>query len=93
MAESILGAVPSWSYGSPIQARLDYLHNLIRSSGAKGVVFYNVKFCEPELFDLPLLRAGLQSEAIPSTLIEVDINDPVSNQTLTRIEAFLEMIA
>ncbi|OGO21117.1 MAG: hypothetical protein A2Z14_15215 [Chloroflexi bacterium RBG_16_48_8] len=93
MAESLLGAAPSWSWGSPIQDRLEHLMGLIQASEAKGVVFYNIKFCEPELFDLPSLREGLQAAAIPSTVVEVDINDPLSNQMLTRIEAFLEMIA
>jgi len=93
MAESLLGAAPSWSWGSPIQDRLEHLLTMIQTSGARGVVFYNIKFCEPELFDLPNLRRGLQELAIPSTVVEMDINDPLSNQTLTRIEAFLEMIA
>jgi benzoyl-CoA reductase/2-hydroxyglutaryl-CoA dehydratase subunit BcrC/BadD/HgdB len=93
MAESLLGAPPDWSRGSPIQDRLQHLLYRIYKSGAKGVVFYNIKFCEPELFDLPGLRVGLQAEGIASVMVEVDINDPLSNQTLTRIEAFLEMIA
>ena len=93
MAESLLGSAPSWGWGSAIQARFDHLMELILTSGARGVVFYNVKFCEPELFDLPILREALQSKGVPSTLIEMDINDPLSNQTLTRLEAFLEMIA
>ena len=66
---------------------------LCQTSGAKGVVFYDVKFCEPELFDLPLLRKGLQEVGVPSVAIEVDLNDPLSHQSLTRIEAFLEMMA
>lgn len=89
MAESILGAPPDWCRGSPIQDRLEYLQRMIDSTGAQGVIFYNVKFCEPELFDLPDLRKGLD---IPTTTIEVDISDPISSQALTRIEAFFEMI-
>jgi len=79
--------------GSPIQERLDHLLRLTRASGARGVVFYDVKFCEPELYDLPDVRRGLQDAGIPSVTIEVDLNDPLSHQALTRIEAFLEMIA
>ena len=56
-------------------------------------MFYDVKFCEPELFDLPILRKGLQEAGIPSATVEVDISDPLSHQTLTRLEAFLEMMA
>jgi benzoyl-CoA reductase/2-hydroxyglutaryl-CoA dehydratase subunit BcrC/BadD/HgdB len=93
MAESLLAAPPDPMRGSPIQDRLDHLLRLTRSSGAKGVVLYDVKFCEPELYDLPDLRRGLQEAGIPSTAVQVDLNDPLAHQTLTRLEAFLEMIA
>jgi len=92
MAESILGAPPDWCRGSPIQDRLDHLQRIIDSTGARGVIFYNVKFCEPELFDLPDLRKGLGEIGIPTMTIEVDISDPISSQAMTRIEAFFEMI-
>jgi benzoyl-CoA reductase/2-hydroxyglutaryl-CoA dehydratase subunit BcrC/BadD/HgdB len=61
-------------------------------SGAKGIVFYGIKFCEPELFYLPELRRSLQEAKIPSITIEVDINDSLSYQIRTRLEGFLEMI-
>lgn len=93
LAESILGAPPDSTRGHPIQERLDHLLRLVKTSGAKGIVFYDVKFCEPELFDLPILRKGSQAAGIPSATVEVDISDPLSHQTLTRLEAFLEMIA
>jgi benzoyl-CoA reductase/2-hydroxyglutaryl-CoA dehydratase subunit BcrC/BadD/HgdB len=93
MAESLLAAPPDAMRGSPIQERLDHLLRLIEKSGAKGVIFYDVKFCEPELYDLPELRQGLQATGIPSVAIEVDVSDPLSYQALTRIEAFMEMIA
>lgn len=92
MAERILNAPPDPTRGSPVRERLSYLRWLAETSGAKGVVFYDVKFCEPELFDIPILRRGLQEAGIPSVPIEVDLNDPLSQQTLTRLEAFLEMI-
>jgi benzoyl-CoA reductase/2-hydroxyglutaryl-CoA dehydratase subunit BcrC/BadD/HgdB len=93
MTESILGGPPDSTRGHPIQERLDHLVRLCQTSGARGVVFYDVKFCEPELYDLPLLRKGLQEAGVPSVTIEVDLNDPLSHQSLTRIEAFLEMMA
>jgi len=93
MAESLLGGPPDPTRGTPIQDRLDHLLDLARSTGARGVVFYDVKFCEPELFDLPTLRRGLRDAGLPSIAVEVDLNDPVSQQARTRLEAFLEMIA
>jgi benzoyl-CoA reductase/2-hydroxyglutaryl-CoA dehydratase subunit BcrC/BadD/HgdB len=92
MAERIVYAPPDPTRGNPIQERLEHLLRLVDASGAKGVVFYNVKFCEPELFDYPDLGRGLQRAGIPSLTVEVDLNDPVSQRVLTRLEAFLEMI-
>ncbi len=92
MAERILYAPPDPTRGNPIQKRVEHLLRLADASQARGVVFYNVKFCEPELFDYPDLGRGLQKAGIPSLTIEVDLNDPVSQRVLTRLEAFLEMI-
>lgn len=92
MAERILHAPPDSTRGSPVQERLDHLLRLAKESGARGVVFYNVKFCEPELFYIPDLRRGLQDAGVPSVVIEVDIGDPLSHQVITRLEAFLEML-
>ncbi len=92
MAERILSGPPDPTRGSPIRERLEHLVRTARQTGARGVVFYDVKFCEPELFDLPLLRRGLQEAGLPSVHIEVDLSDPLSHQTLTRMEAFLEMV-
>ena len=92
MAERILGAAPDPMRGSSIQERLDYLLGLVKTSGARGVIFYEVKFCEPELFDLPLLRQGLQDAGIPSLFIEMDLNDHLAHPLLNRIAAFLEML-
>jgi len=92
MAERILNGPPDPTRGSPIADRLDHLLRLAGRAAARGVIFYNVKFCEPELFDHPDLRRGLAAAGLPSVVVEVDLNDPLSHQTLTRLEAFLEMV-
>jgi hypothetical protein len=92
MAERILGASPDPMHGSSIGERLEYLLNLIRVSNVCGVIFYEVKFCEPELFDLPQLRQALRQAGIPSIVIEVDLNDELAQPVLNRIAAFLEML-
>jgi benzoyl-CoA reductase/2-hydroxyglutaryl-CoA dehydratase subunit BcrC/BadD/HgdB len=92
MAERLIHAPPDATRGSPISERLKHLKDLAEMYGAKGVVFYNVKFCDPELFDLPILSESLNQAGIPSLAVEVDISDPLPYQVLTRMEAFLEMI-
>lgn len=92
MAERILYAPPDPTRGSPIHERLEYLLQLVKDSGARGVVFYEVKFCEPELFDLPKLRQGLLDAGIPSLQVEVDIREGLSQPIINRLAAFIEMI-
>jgi len=92
MAERILLAPPDSTRGSPMEERLEHLVTLAQTTGARGIVFYDVKFCEPELFYLPVLREGLQRANLPSVVIEFDLNDGLTQQTQTRLEAFVEMI-
>ncbi|MGA2110895.1 MAG: 2-hydroxyacyl-CoA dehydratase family protein [Anaerolineales bacterium] len=92
MAESLLAAPPDSTRGSSIDSRLEHLLGLTRRVEAKGVVFSLVKFCEPELFQLPSLRQGLKEAGIPSVVLEGDLNDPFSLQAQTRLEALVEMI-
>lgn len=92
MAERIIFAPPDSTRGNPINERLDHLVKLSKAFNAKGIIFYIVKFCEPELFDLPQLRESLKLAGLPSINIEMDINAPLSHQVITRIEAFIESL-
>ena len=92
MAESILSSPPDSTRGHSIQDRLDSLIKKVKNGGAKGILFYDINFCEPELFDLPILKKALKKEGIPSLTLMTDISDPVNHQMRTRIEAFLELI-
>ncbi len=92
MAERLVGAPPDSTRGDPVEARLGFLRDLAASNGARGIVFYNVKFCEPEAFYHPMLREGLTQAGIPSLVIEADISEPLSDQISTRLEAFIEML-
>jgi benzoyl-CoA reductase/2-hydroxyglutaryl-CoA dehydratase subunit BcrC/BadD/HgdB len=90
MAQSIVHAPPDPTRGNPIQERLQHLLGLVETTGARGVVFYDVKFCEPELFDIPDLGQALKEAGVPSLAVETDLGQ--SQQVLTRLQAFVEMI-
>jgi len=92
MAESLIFAVPDSSRENSINDRANYLVNLAKKYGAKGVLIYEVKFCEMELYYIPQVRERLKEEGLNSVIIEVDINDSLPHQTITRLEAFLEVI-
>jgi len=92
MAERLLYSPADSTRGDSIAVRQRHLLKLVLQSGARGVVFYEIKFCEPELFDLPLLRQALASEEVPVTTVEVDLNEPLPERIITRLEAFVELL-
>ncbi len=92
LSQDYFNLSPCSTKDSPLAARLDLLLDLVQRGGAGGVVFNVVKFCEPELFDLPNLRAGLKQAGVPVLTVETEVNEPLSGGLTTRVEAFLEMI-
>jgi benzoyl-CoA reductase/2-hydroxyglutaryl-CoA dehydratase subunit BcrC/BadD/HgdB len=92
MARSLLGGPPDPTCGTPVAERAADLIRRMKESGARGLLVYDVKFCEPELFDLPLLRRRLADAGFPMTHVEHELGGTLSQQTLTRVEAFLEML-
>jgi len=92
LARSLLGGPPDSTRGVAVQARLDHLRALAEQTGARAVVFLVVKFCEPELFYLPLLKQGLDAVGLRSVTLEVDIGDQLPSQVSTRVQALLETL-
>ncbi len=78
---------------SNAEARIDHLRTLADASGARGVILHTVKFCEPELFDVPLVRQGLEAVGLKVLHIETEFETSVSAQTATRVEAFVEVLS
>ncbi len=93
LAGTMLGAPPCSTRSDSVAARVDHLIGLVQQRGARAVIFYTVKFCEPELFYLPLLRKALDAAGVPSVQIEVDLTEQLPHQAITRLEALVETIA
>ena len=92
LAAGLLGGPPDPTRGDPIGARAAWLQAHMRASGARGLVVYDPKFCEPELFDVPLLRKHLAAAGFPLLHVEVELTGSLSQQTLTRLEALVETL-
>lgn len=93
LTEGYFNMPPCTTKDSPISERLDYLIEKIKLSGAKGVVFHMVKFCEPELFDVPQIVEELKKRGMATLVIDLELNQGLSGQLATRVEAFVEMIS
>jgi benzoyl-CoA reductase subunit C len=92
IAEYVFGGAPCCCIHHPGKDRHDYLVKKVRDAGADGLVFWYVKFCEPDAFDRPQLLARLKQEGIPATMVEIDLSMKSVESLRTRIQAFCEMI-
>jgi len=63
-----------------------------KESNAKGVIGFTLKFCDPYLARIPMIRQALQKESIPFLMLEGDCTMGSMGQQQTRIEAFTEML-
>jgi benzoyl-CoA reductase/2-hydroxyglutaryl-CoA dehydratase subunit BcrC/BadD/HgdB len=70
--------------------RFPMLMDLVRRSGAKGVIFLPQKFCTPHLADYPLLAEAFNQEGLPHLLLEME-DSGLTEAHRTRLEAFLEI--
>lgn len=58
----------------------------------KGVIGYTLKFCDPFLAYMPVIREILREASLPLLVLEGDCTSGLSGQQQTRIEAFVERI-
>lgn len=86
-------APPCPSRSADQGARVRHLEALAERSGARGVLLHVLKFCEPELFDLPAIRKAFAGRGLPVLVIEGELEAELSAQAVTRIEAFVEMLS
>ena len=67
-----------------------YLLKLRKKYRLDGIIFLNVKFCDPHYFDYPYLRDTLRTHNIPHILIDIDQTSNNIERIKVRMEAFLE---
>jgi len=75
-----------------LEKRWEYLLKIIKDYQVKGVIFYNLKFCDTSMFELPLIREKLQKNKIPSLCLEGEFASNNLGRVKTRIQAFLEVL-
>jgi benzoyl-CoA reductase/2-hydroxyglutaryl-CoA dehydratase subunit BcrC/BadD/HgdB len=93
LCERYWAAPPCPTRSADPGARARHLIGLAERSGARGVLLHLVKFCEPELFDVPMIRKTLAARGLPVLVVEGELEAQLPAQLLTRIEAFVEMLS
>ena len=92
-ARRMAGRPPCSTLGVHMRPRADHLVRMARGTGARGVILHIVRFCEPELFDIPALSDRMEEEGIPLLVIDTEVERELPGPVRTRLEAFVEMLS
>ena len=73
--------------------RGEFVANLVKESGAQGLVLFMQQFCDPEEMEYPYLKKALDSAGIPHIKLGVDQQMRDFGQARTAIQAFADVIS
>ncbi len=76
----------------PFEDRYAYLEELIDAFDVEAVIYFNLKYCHPFLYEAPLFREHLKEREIEVTFLETGHDNSGLGQLRTRVQAFIEMI-
>ena len=92
ITEYLFNPTPCSCIYNPDNDRHSYLLKKVEESGADGVLFWYLKFCEPDAFDRPQLMKRLKDEGIPVAFIDLELTMTNFDQLKTRVNAFCEIL-
>lgn len=72
--------------------RADFVVQLVKESGAQGLVLFMQQFCDPEEMEYPYLKKALDDAGIPHVKLGVDQQMRDFGQASTAIQAFADVL-
>jgi len=60
--------------------------------GADGIIYCQLKFCDPEEFDYPIIKREMEEAGVPLLYIEIEQQMDSVEQLRTRIQTFAEIL-
>ena len=76
---------------NPIEKRYDFLKELIDEFNVEGVIYFNVKYCHPCVYESFTFKNKLE-EDVPVLILEAEHSLSGMGQLKTRVQAFIEML-
>jgi len=74
------------------KSRSHFIAERAKGLRADGVLYCQMKFCDPEEQDFPSVRNAVTAAGIPILNIEIDQNTRAEEQCLTRLQTFLDIL-
>jgi bcr-type benzoyl-CoA reductase subunit C len=92
ITEYLFNPAPCCCIYNPPNDRHAYLLEKVKQSEADGVLFWYIKFCEPDAFDQPQLAKRLKEEGIPVAFVDLELSMSNLEAIKTRLNAFCEIL-
>lgn len=92
ITQYLFNPTPCCCIYNPDNDRHFYLLNKVKKSGADGILFWYIKFCEPDAFDRPQLMNRFKEAGIPAAFIDMELSMSNFEAIKTRINAFCEIL-
>ena len=73
--------------------RAEYVAQLVKDSGADGLVLFMQQFCDPEEMEYPYLKKELDAQSIPHIRLGIDQQMRDFGQARTALQAFADVLA
>lgn len=93
LARMMISMPPDPTVSTPYGERFEYLKRQMAESGARALLVYNVKFCEPELFYIPMLEDEMKQAGYSFMYVENELTTRIPEQILNRINSFVEVLS
>ena len=72
--------------------RGEFVANLVKESGAQGLVLFMQQFCDPEEMEYPYLKKALQAADVPHIKLGIDQQMRDFGQARTAIQAYADVL-
>ena len=72
--------------------RAEFVANMVKESGAQGLVLFMQQFCDPEEMEYPYLKKALNEAGIPHIKLGIDQQMRDFGQAQTAIQAFADVL-
>ena len=72
--------------------RGEFVANMVKESGAQGLVLFMQQFCDPEEMEYPYLKKALDDAGIPHIKLGIDQQMADFGQAATALQAFADML-
>ena len=72
--------------------RGEFVANMVKESGAQGLILFMQQFCDPEEMEYPYLKKALDAAKVPHIKLGIDQQMRDFGQAATAIQAFADVL-